>query len=95
MAISPAEGDPSPLGDYNWNHRLSVCKASERSSGPSPSFLTEEESEDQREEELLKILKQHLAEWSELDHKPLRHTIWSGKNDMIHQWGKNKTVNDE
>lgn len=40
-----------------WNHRMSVCEASERSPGPSPSFLTEEESEDQREEELLQILK--------------------------------------
>ena len=46
MAFSPAEGDSSPLGDYNCRVTEYQCwEQSQRSSGPSLSFLTEEESE--------------------------------------------------
>ena len=47
MAFSAAEGDSSRLGDYNYRVIESqYWEQSQRSSGPSPSFLTEEESED-------------------------------------------------
>lgn len=49
------------------------------------------ESEDQREEELLKILRERLAAYSGLDQG---HTIWGRKSDMK-KVERQKTVNDD